>query len=72
MSALENTLLSLAQDIKRNDGKLPAKEGNEVSYVQFCNGSPGAIPMFIAGAHLFPKHASDFLDVASIIGEVIF
>jgi len=70
MNALENTIVIIAKQIKEKEGKLATIDGH--SNIHFCNGSPGAIPMLIAGSEIFPAHASDFLDTASIIGELIF
>ena len=52
------------------EGYLPKAKDSDDFSVQWCNGSPGAIPLFLAALDLFPMYRLELIKVAEVCGEV--
>lgn len=69
MNAIEKTVLYFEKVIG-DLGYLPRYAGAKNYTVDFCQGSPGAIPTLTLAAELFPARAPQLLGAAEKAGEV--
>jgi hypothetical protein len=70
MKTLEITTLKLCK-ICEDNGHLPVTVKDTTKYqVDFCQGSPGTIPLFTAAAELFVAHRTRFLRAARVAGQL--
>jgi hypothetical protein len=68
MTAIEGTLGMLSFELK--NGYLPSIREKQGYKVQFCHGSPGAIPMFIVASQLFRPQRECYIRMAELCGEL--
>jgi len=68
--AIENSLIELINITLSSEGRIPIVKGGTDYKVQWCNGPPGAIPLFLSAIDLFPLYRVELLKVAEMAGEV--
>ena len=64
---LRRSVIKFQGIIEWNQGKLP--KDNKGYLVDFCDGSPGTIPMFVTAAEVFPDLSQILYEAAEKAGE---
>ena len=72
MNTIRGSVNRICDIIEENDGRLPRSLLKKEYTVDFCQGSPGVMPLLCEACSFYPDKKQSYIKVAELIGDSIW